>query len=140
MYHLLAVVAATIGVLTVGVTLYTVIIISFTRKDSGHVVERAERYFQRWTALDAAMIALFAVGALFLVVNVIGIAREQNLLAYHHYGYVLSGVAYCLVGMLFMIGRLIFVLRRVKWLVSFPQQHQKPNQTHSSKQRVQNRK
>ncbi|WP_148497754.1 hypothetical protein [Paenibacillus senegalensis] len=133
MYDLLAALAAAIGVIAVGAALYTLLRISFNRAESGNVVERAEKYFQRWTALDAVMIALFAIGALFLMADVIGIVRERNLLAYHHYGYTISGVVYCLTGMLFMVGRLIFVLRRVRRLASFPQQHQKPNQTHTSK-------
>lgn len=139
MYDLLAALAGGFGVIAFGIAIYTLLRISLNRSVSGNMVERAEKYFQRWTLLDAAMIALFAIGALFLIADVIGIIREGNLLAYHHYGYTLSGVVYCTTGMLFMVGRLIFVLRRVGRLASFSQQHQKPNQAHSSKQRVQSR-
>lgn len=134
MYSVLAAGAAVIGLVVTGIILFTLWDILFRHKNDGSAADKASAYFQRWTVLDYAMIALFAVGALFLLADIIGVVRERNLLAYHHYGYLLSGIVYCCLGMLFMLGRLVFLLRGIsRMAASPPQKHKKPKKANAAK-------
>lgn len=68
----------------------------------------------KWTFFDYGLIAVFAIGSLFLFTDVIAVIRDADSYPLYHYGYLLCGFIFTLFGMLFMILRLKFVLSLVR--------------------------
>ncbi|MCR8631147.1 MULTISPECIES: hypothetical protein [Paenibacillus] len=83
----------------------------------------------RWTFFDYALIAVFAVGSLFLFTDVIAVIRDAESYPLYHYGYLICGFVFTLFGMLFMILRLAFVLSLVRAdrPLTIPDNHNQPS-------------
>lgn len=68
----------------------------------------------QWTYFDYALIGVFAIGSLFLFTDVVAVIRDADSYPLYHYGYLLSGFVFTLLGMLFMVLRLAAVLSLVR--------------------------
>jgi hypothetical protein len=131
MYTLLRVFAIVLGVLLTSGAIYTIITIIRQRKqqqDKLTFSETAGRYFLRWSAFDYAVILVFLCGMLFLLVEVIAVIKDKESFPYHHYGYLLSGFTFSLLGMIFLLVRFVIVLRMVRGMHGSPlvNNHQEP--------------
>ncbi|NOU97905.1 hypothetical protein GC093_32465 [Paenibacillus sp. LMG 31456] len=92
----------------------------------------------RWTFFDYALIAVFAIGSLFLFTDVIAVIRDAESYPLYHYGYLLCGFVFTLLGMLFMILRLAFVLSLVRSdrPVTVQDNHNHPGSADQAEKRV----
>ncbi|UQZ82761.1 hypothetical protein SK3146_01921 [Paenibacillus konkukensis] len=68
----------------------------------------------QWTYFDYALIAVFAIGSLFLFTDAVAVIRDAASYPLYHYGYLLCGFVFTLLGMLFMILRLGVVLSLIR--------------------------
>ncbi|KIL36087.1 hypothetical protein SD70_31880 [Gordoniibacillus kamchatkensis] len=111
----LAIFGGLLGLAVTAAAVYTVWIVKQYGKERGASPE--ERYawmaklFLNWTALDVAVVALFVCGTLLLLADVFGVMRDRSSYPLYHYGYLLSGVTFSIMGMLFVLIRLAVVLR-----------------------------
>jgi hypothetical protein len=92
----------------------------------------------RWTFFDYALIAVFAIGSLFLFTDVIAVIRDSESYPLYHYGYLLCGFIFTLFGMLFMVLRLLLVLRliRTDGAAALPDNHDQPSGADQAEQRI----
>lgn len=92
----------------------------------------------QWTFFDYALIGVFAIGSLFLFTDVVAVIRDAESYPLYHYGYLLCGFVFTLLGMLFMVFRLAMVLSfiRSRGPVSAQDHHSHPDQADQSEQRV----
>lgn len=74
-------------------------------------VDFAARYLLRWTWFDYYMCFVFLFGFIFLISDVIDVAKQQDLYPSWHYGYVLVGIVVLLHAFIYFIARFIFLLR-----------------------------
>ncbi|MFB9752999.1 hypothetical protein ACFFNY_15650, partial [Paenibacillus hodogayensis] len=68
-------------------------------------------WFLRWTLADYAALFLFGFGIVFLLTDLIGVARDRDMYPMYHYAYLLCGTIFSFMGMLFTLVRLALVLR-----------------------------
>jgi hypothetical protein len=134
MYTTLGIFAAILGLIIIGGALYTIGSILAQRKklqSEQSLSQLAGRYFLRWSMFDYAVLVVFLSGMLFLLSEVIAVLRDRQSFPYYHYGYLLSGFVFSLLGMLFVIVRLVIVLRMVRSIdpSTLINNHQKPNET-----------
>jgi putative exporter of polyketide antibiotics len=132
MYTILGIFAGVLGLLITGGAIYTIVSIVKQRKtqqDKQPISEAVGRYFLKWSFLDYAIIVVFLCGMLFLLVEVVAVMKDRQSFPYHHYGYLLSGFIFSLLGMLFMLARFAIVLRMVQGIerVAFINNHHEPN-------------
>jgi hypothetical protein len=64
-----------------------------------------------WTVLDYTVLVLFIVGMLFLLADVVGVLGDRRMYPPFHLFYLLIGFVFSLLGMLFMLARLMILLR-----------------------------
>jgi putative exporter of polyketide antibiotics len=138
MYTYLAIFAAILGLLLTSAAIYTIWTLTQQRKNQqGELTfsQLAGRYFLRWSFFDYTVLVMFLCGMLFLLTEVIAVVREPASFPYHHYGYLLCGFIFSLLGMLFTLARFIIVLRVVRGMdgVSLVNDHQEPNETNAAK-------
>jgi uncharacterized ion transporter superfamily protein YfcC len=150
MYNILAIAAGVIGTIVTIAAIFTVWYVgkafrnakktSFAADDG----RRPEEFKQsvdrllRWTFFDYAVLFVFFTGFLFLLSDLLGVVRDQESYPYYHYGYLLTGVTFSTLGMLFMVVRFSVVLRLLRFhRPSFPHHHQDPEQADQPKQRIQ---
>jgi H+/Cl- antiporter ClcA len=132
MYTILGVFAAVLGLFISVGAIYTIWSIVKQRKNL-HEKEPislvAGRYFLRWSFLDYAIIVVFLCGMLFLLAEVIAVMKDRQSFPFYHYGYLLCGFIFSLLGMLFMLARFTIVLRMVQGMerVAFINHHHEPN-------------
>jgi uncharacterized membrane protein HdeD (DUF308 family) len=142
MYFVLAMFAAILGLAVTAAAVFTIWSILQQRKKSnegkssihGSFSQLASQYFLKWTVFDYSILILFAAGMLFLFVDVIGVMRERQSYPFFHYGYLLSGFLFSLLGMLFIVARLVIVLRLVRVHNELPavNDHHKPNEANAA--------
>lgn len=72
--------------------------------------EHAKVYLNRWTWLDYYMLLLFLFGFVFLVSDVIGVARQPEVFPSWHFGYVLIGIVVLFHAFLYFLMRYLFLL------------------------------
>lgn len=135
MYTTLAVFASVLGLTVTGAAVYTAWYVFQLRK--GEAPGQTRGLFDhsallRWTVFDYALLMLSLTGLLFLLVDLIGVMKERDLYPYYHYGYLLSGFIFTLLGVLFMLSRLFLVLRLAGHGPSAPHNHDEPNQAHQA--------
>lgn len=106
MYLILAVAAAIIALLVVGFGVFAAYML-LSGKRRGMI----EQSLRRWTLFDYIILAVFLIGALFLLADVVGVLRDREAYPYYHYGYLLSGFAYNLLAGICMLIRLGLTLR-----------------------------
>jgi hypothetical protein len=137
MYTTLGIFAAVLGLIIISGAIYTIgsIIKQSKKLQNGQSLSKlAGRYFLRWSLFDYAVLVIFLSGMLFLLTEVIAVLRDRTSFPYYHYGYLLCGFTFSLIGMLFVILRLVVVLRMVRSAEpsSFVNDHQKPNEANTA--------
>ena len=137
----LAVIAGMIGIAVTAAVFYTVWYMleqwkkqqdaAMDGKDRPTLSDTAGALLLRWTVVDYAVLVLMGAGMLFLLVDVLGVMRDRASYPDYHYGYLLSGAAFAFLGMLFLLARLLVVLRIArKPVLPAPNDGHKPNETH----------
>ncbi len=125
MYMALAVFAAVIGLLVTFLASITAYL---------YYKERRSDMLLRWTALDYAVLLLFAIGTSFLIVELIAVSKDRDSYPFYHYGYLLSGIIYSVLGMLYVTVRHMLLLRAAAGALpsggtgAAVQQHHQPEQ------------
>jgi hypothetical protein len=137
MHTSLAIFAALLGLLLTSGVIYTIWIIVRQRnkqQEEQTFSQTAGRYFLRWSFFDYGVIIVFLCGMLFLLAEVIAVLKDRQSFPYYHYGYLLCGFIFSLLGMLFMLARFTIVLRMVRDMdrISFINNHQKPNEANTA--------
>lgn len=141
MYTILKVFAFVLGILLTSGAIYTMISIFRQRGKQPSKLslsQTAGNYYLKWSFFDYAVIVVFLCGMLFLLVEVIAVVKDKESFPFYHYGYLLSGFIFSLLGMLFLLVRFAIVLRMVRGMdgFSFVNNHQEPNQTHTPEQGI----
>jgi hypothetical protein len=140
MYPALAVVGGLVGLLVTGVAVYTAWFIhravgaDADKSDAFSAplsrIEAAGKMILRWTLMDYAVLLLFIIGLLFLLADLAGVLRDRHSYPLYHFGYLLCGLVFSALGMLFMFVRLTVLIRLVRSERSFsPNHHDKPSHT-----------
>lgn len=122
MYIALAIFASAIGLFVTGAAVFTAVAFYSSRKRAADEPSRADKtgqppaggtldWFMRWTLADYAILFLFGFGIVFLLTDLIGVAKEKELYPPFHYAYLLCGIIFSFMGMLFTFVRLALVLR-----------------------------
>ncbi|GIP33958.1 hypothetical protein [Paenibacillus sp. J2TS4] len=143
MYSMWAIFAGIVGLIVTGAAVYTLwhVYSSINQTKEGQPQDSHNSsgqrpgvgiYFLRWTVLDAAMLALFAIGMLFLFVDLLSVMRNPEQYPYHHYAYILVGFIFSFLGMLFMIVRLSLTLQSTRMPGSGKEHHNQPEQADST--------
>jgi hypothetical protein len=138
MYTSLAVFAAVLGLLLISAAMYTIWTLIQQRKGQQRdqsFSELAGRHFLKWSFFDYAVLAVFLSGMVFLLTEAIAVVRDRASFPFHHYGYLLSGFGFSLLGMLFILARFIIVLRMVRGMdgASLVNDHQEPDEANAAK-------
>jgi hypothetical protein len=138
MYTMLGVLAAFLGVLIIAGTIYTIWSIIRQRNNQQSkesIAETVGRYFLKWSFMDYAIIIVFLCGMMFLLAEVIAVMKDRESFPLYHYGYLLSGFIFSMVGMLFMVARFAIVLRMVQRMdrITLVNHHNEPNDTDTTK-------
>jgi hypothetical protein len=112
---MLAIFGGVLGLAVTGASLYTAWAVrQLVKERGGSSQERAAvtaKLFLHWTVYDAAVIALFLCGTLLLLADAIGVLRDRQSYPLFHYGYLLCGIAFSVLGMAFVLIRLAAVLQ-----------------------------
>lgn len=93
------------------------------KKRTGKSVSRlhfAQRYMMRWTWFDYYMLLLFLFGFVFLISDVVGVARQPDVYPSWHFGYVLIGAAVLFYAFAYFIFRYVFLLHVLEQSQSKP--------------------
>jgi uncharacterized membrane protein len=138
MYTLLGYIAAFLGVLIIAGAIYTIWSIvkqSKNQQNKQSVSETVGRYFLKWSFMDYAIIIVFLCGMLFLLAEVIAVMKDRESFPLYHYGYLLCGFIFSMLGMLFMVARFAIVLRMVQRMdrVALINHHNEPNDADTTK-------
>lgn len=110
----LAIFGSLLGLSVTAASFYTAWVVRQLGKERGSSEERAalaSRLFLQWTVYDAAVLALFGCGLLLLIADIVGVLRDRAAYPLYHYGYLLCGVIFSALGMLFVLVRLAVVLQ-----------------------------
>lgn len=136
LYGALAVTGGLLGLLLTGTAVYTVWSV-YKKKQDPEVLPTDEKYhfLLKWSIFDYAVLAVSAMGLLFLLADLIGIIRDHDSYPLYHYGYLLCGIIFSFLGMTFMVIRLgmVLSLTRRSTFSSPPHHHAEPEQTHQTK-------
>jgi uncharacterized membrane protein len=149
LYAILAIFASILGLFITGAAVFTVWSIIHQHKKQPHAdgaadsetpafkqsfSRQAGHYLLKWTVFDYAVLTLILIGLLFLFTDVLAVMRDRQSYPYYHYGYLLSGFIFSLVGVIFMTVRLAIVLRSSRVDDDFfaVNNHHKPDQTNAS--------
>lgn len=110
----LAIIGSILGIAVTAVSFYTAWVVRQLSKQKATAEERAalaSRLFLQWTMYDAAVLVLFCCGMLLLIADIVGVLRDRASYPLYHYGYLLCGVVFSALGMLFVLVRLAVVLQ-----------------------------
>jgi hypothetical protein len=124
MYTALAIFASILGLFVTGAALFTAWFVHQERKpnpsqqeldpaqpsDNGTPVDQSRALLQRWMVWDWAVIMLFGAGAVFLFTDLLAVSRDRAQYPPYHYGYLLCGFIFCIMGMLFAFIRILTLL------------------------------
>jgi len=140
MYIALAIFASVIGLFVTGAAIFTAWAYYSSRHrpaDSGKEGQPSAAgstldWFMRWTVADYAVLFLFGFGFVFLVTDLVGVAKDRELYPMYHYAYLLSGIIFASMGMLFTFVRLALVLRLTGKSAPVGHHAGEPNQTEQS--------
>jgi len=118
MFIALAIFASVVGLFATGAAIFTAWAFQASRGQGGAGASRERPaptappsgWLLRWTVADYATILLFGFGFVFLLVDLIGVIRDRELYPLYHYGYLLCGFIFTLMGMLFAFARLAIVI------------------------------
>jgi len=134
MYPILTILAAVLGAFITIAAIYTLWSIVRQRNKQPvkqSISEIAGRYFLKWSFLDYAIIIVFLSGMLFLLAELISVLKDRESFPYYHYGYLISGFVFSMLGMLFLLARFTIVLRIAQRMefVALKNHHREPNNT-----------
>lgn len=137
----LAILGSLIGLFVTGSAIFTIWYISQQGKSAARQdmekVEHAEiarNLLLKWSLLDYTVLCMFCIGTLFLLVDVVAMIRDRSSYPLYHLSYLVFGVVFSFLGMLFMLVRLVAVLNLSRPSgSSAPDNHYKPNQADHSK-------
>ncbi len=130
LYTILQVFAAILGLAVTGGAVYTVWRLFQAKGKTGAPGKLERQLLLRWTVFDYAVLALVLIGLVFLLADVIGVIKDRDQYPYYHYGYLLSGFIFSLVGLVFMLVRLAMVLRLANPDPSAVDEGNKPDQAY----------
>lgn len=105
MYALLAVFAAVFALVVTGFGAFAAWAIWSVRS------REVRTALSQWTVFDYLLLALFVIGTLFLLADVIGMMRDRGQFPYFHYGYLLSGFVYNTLAGILLFVRLGLTIR-----------------------------
>lgn len=128
MYTALAVFAAVLGLAVTAAAGYTAWYVFQLRTKNTGVPKLSVAPLLRWTVFDYALLLLTLSGLIFLLVDVIGVVKDRDLYPYYHYGYLLCGFIFTLLGVACMVGRMFLVLRLADPGLPAPHQSDEPHQ------------
>jgi hypothetical protein len=136
MFLILAVFGSLLGLFVIGSAVFTAWHIFNHNKG---VRERtAHKLLHRWSLFDCAVLVLFCIGLMFLLIDLLAVIRDRDSYPLYHLGYLLSGVSFSFLGMLFMLVRLLATLRLSQANRSpLADHHHKPDHTDKPEQWVQ---
>lgn len=113
----LAIFGGLVGLFVTGAALYTAWMIHQLWRQQAAApralsqVDIAVTYLSRWTVMDYAVIGLFIAGLLLLLAELFALLRDETATAAaFHFSYLFTGLIFCTMGMVLLIGRLILVL------------------------------
>lgn len=132
MYPSLTILAAVLGLFITSGAIYTLWSIVRQRnnqQDKQPISEIAGRYFLKWSFMDYAIIIVFLSGMIFLLAELVAVLKDRQSFPFYHYGYLLSGFIFSIVGMLFLLARFTIVLRIVQRMevAALKNNHREPN-------------
>ncbi|MCP1311846.1 hypothetical protein [Paenibacillus tyrfis] len=81
---------------------------------SAALVRQAGPHLARWTFFDYVLLALFAVGSLFLFTDLLAVLRDAEQYPPYHFAYLLCGFVFTLAGMLMMLVRLALTIASIR--------------------------
>lgn len=136
LYWTLTVLAAVLGLAVTGSAVYMAWSVHQLRGQGSGQEKAVQRALVRWTVFDYALLILVLAGLLFLLADLIGVLKDRELYPYYHYGYLLSGFVFSLVGLLFLLARLFMVLRLANPDSSAPDKSHKPDQADHAEQGI----
>lgn len=139
MYTALTIFAALVGLAVCGAAAFTAWYHLIHKKSAqSEGVSHADSLALRWTVLDWSVVAVVAIGLLFLLADVIGVLHERDSYPYYHYGYLLIGFVFSCLGLLLLVSRIFLLLRVVGTpSLSLPHDENKPNQADQAEQGIQ---
>jgi hypothetical protein len=140
MYIALAVFASLVGLFVTGAAIFTAWTFYASRKKTVEVQQQDGNapaaaagnpwsWFLRWTVADYAALFLFGFGAVFLLTDLVGVAKDRDQFPMYHYAYLLCGIVFSFMGMLFTFVRLALVLRLTGGSAAAHHHPHKPDQT-----------
>ncbi|MCI3920937.1 hypothetical protein MO973_11895 [Paenibacillus sp. TRM 82003] len=107
MYTVLSIAAALVALVVTGFAVFA----AYALRPGAEGRDRFVVALRRWTAFDYVIFAVFLIGTLFLLADVIGVMRDRDAYPMHHYGYLLSGFIYNLLAGVFLFVRLGLTFR-----------------------------
>jgi len=105
LYSILAVAAAIVALLVTGFGVFAAYMAFGSRRDA------LRRALGRWTVFDYLILAVFLIGTLFLLADLVGVMKDRDAYPYYHYGYLLSGFVYNALAGVFLFVRLGMTFR-----------------------------
>ncbi|WP_438448652.1 hypothetical protein [Gorillibacterium sp. sgz5001074] len=135
MYTALAIFASVIGLLVTGAAVYTAWFVWKLRQEKKDPLDGnsfVASALLKWTVFDFGLVFLVLAGLVFLLADLVGVMKDKDLYPYYHYGYLISGFIFCLLGLLFLLTRLFLVLRLAGKGAAAPHHHHEPNQAHQA--------
>lgn len=144
MYAALALLGAVIGLAVTGAAVMTAwriqrkwkLQLEHDQHEDTAILSRSEMaamLLMKWTAIDYAALLLFVLGSMLLAADMLAAWRDRGDYPFYHFGYLLSGIAFSFLGMLFMAVRLGIVLWLSRSARSFsPHDHDKPHHANPS--------
>ncbi|MDF2721613.1 MAG: hypothetical protein K0Q59_1288 [Paenibacillus sp.] len=144
MYIALAIFASVLGLFVTGAAAFTAWSFYTARKTAAEHARQGETayseahadiwgWFLRWTIVDYAALLLFGFGFVFLLADLAGVMKEREIFPMYHLAYLVCGIVFCFLGMLFTITRLGLVLRLTRSSAAARHHADKPKQTYGAK-------
>jgi hypothetical protein len=137
---ILAIAGSVLGLFAAGAALLTVWFIYDRTKQKASEEGRsfdpmdiAGGFLNRWTLMDYALLLLFLIGSMLLTADAIAVLRDRESFPPYHVAYLVSGLLFTWMGMLFLLARLGLLLRSLhmarRQRSVTPQQHHEPDHT-----------
>ncbi|WP_166246467.1 hypothetical protein [Paenibacillus turpanensis] len=111
MYLALSILAGLLGLAVTACVVFTAYVYYTERKKTGGGDTSIPAKLLRWTAIDYAVLFLFLTGTVFLLVELVAVTRDRESYPFYHYGYLLSGIMYSVLSMVFLVVRMTMLLR-----------------------------
>jgi Na+/H+-translocating membrane pyrophosphatase len=141
MYTILMIFAGCVGLIVTGAAFYTVWSIMDMRKQLNERQSESsvdiKDVMRTWTAMDYGAIAVFVVGMMLLIADLLAVIRDRDSYPYYHYGYLFCAIIFVFVGMMFMVIRLGVIVRSpAKAESTFDHNYNEPEQTDQAHERI----